>query len=137
MIEATYGINEYISAQVTLGGLSTGKFYPGSQAPMTEDSNNYVLYKVTQNEKFDLFGLKTDTIVYTFYNSSFENLQRVVSLALKAINVENIQSSSLSEPGITYKDAYMRVSSPGEGADIDGEEFYFVVAEVSIKYTEA
>lgn len=137
MIEAVYGINEYIKAQVTAGGLSTGKFYPGRIAPMTEETNTFVTYRASLNETYDLFGLKRATIAYTFYNSSFDTLHRVVRLALQAINVEDIQSTSLSEPGVTYQDASMYTLEPGEVSDVDGNEYYFLNAQVRIMYTEA
>lgn len=138
-LNATLGLNEYIKNYVATngGGAVTGNFYPGRQAPLTEQTNVFVTYRVSPGDTYDLFGLKKDTISYTFYNSDFITLHKVVRLVMKAINVEDIQATSLAESGILYQDAIMTTGTPGEGTDVDGEEFHHINAQIVLMYTEA
>lgn len=132
-INATLGINAYLKAQAP----GTGMFYPGRQAPLTEKTNTFVTYRITPGDTYDLFGLKRDIISYTFYNSDFVALHNVVRLAMKAINVEDIEDTALERAGIRYQSAYMTTGAPGDSTDVDGEEFYYINAEILVQYTEA
>lgn len=144
-INATIGLNAYIKEYVRTAlhpgdpdaPYPTGNFYPGRQAPLTEQSNRFVTYRVTPGDTYGLFGLKRDIVSYTFYNPGFLDLHNVVRLVMKAINVEDIQASSLSKAGIIYQDAYMTTGAPGESTDVDGEEFYQINGEIVLIYTEA
>lgn len=134
--QALYAVNEYIARAATDVGLSAGDFYPGRFAPSSENDNKFVTYFVIPNQVYDLFGLHYDIVDYTFYNSNFDELQRVINVVMKRLNVEDIQTTSLSEPGVIFQETYFAPTGRGQAHFADGVEHYFINAELRLTYTE-
>lgn len=136
MIEAAYGIKDYIIEKVADAGLEVGNFYPGLYSPQSEDSNKFATYSVVPTTDYALRGLKKDTLDITLYNTNFDELQRVVHVILGILNVEDIERSDLQEDGVRYQECFVTPNSSGEASFDDGEDYYYTALEIYIIYTE-
>ena len=135
MIEAVYAVNEYMKAQLTAASLSCGELYPGKFAPSTENGVKFATYSVVPSDTYDLSGLKKDFIQYRFYNPDFDDLHKVVRVVRNTFNVDDIQKTTLTEPGVIFQETFFRVSGDGEASFAEGVDYYYLACELMLQYT--
>lgn len=135
-IEATYAANEYMRGAVESSGLSFGELYPGTFAPSVEDGVKFATYSVVPSDTYDLPGLKKDFITYRFYNPDFDELHKILRVVKACFNVYDIEQTSLSEPDIIFQESFFRVISTGEASFAEGVDYYTLICELTLTYTE-
>lgn len=128
-----YGINNYLTAQFTLGGY-TLPFFPGIFAP-ENSPDSFVMFRVKPFTGFEYYMVHTDHASYVIYHTSYDAIQDLANIALASFNVENIQSvTALSETGIVYMSSNAVINDVGESVFIEGNDYYTAMLDVTFTF---